>query len=109
VYCPYIKSLEGLPENVMYLFCTGCENLETLNGAPKKIERGFDCDRCDKLSSLKGGPEEIGKVFKFNLCPSLESLEGFPKKVGGDVHCKGTKFKEEDIRNVCDVKQNVYC
>ena len=60
-------------------------------------------------------PEYIkfGKIdgnFNCSGCENLKSLKGAPKEVDGHFVCLGTRFSEEDVRNVVnDVKGNVYC
>ena len=65
--------------------CDNCPELESLEGAPKKVGKDFDCYDCSKLKSLKGAPEEVKGDFNCSNCPELESLEGAPKKVGGEI------------------------
>lgn len=66
-------------------------------------------------SKIETMPEYIkfGKIdgnFNCSGCENLESLEGAPEEVDGHFVCYGTRFSEEDVRNVVkDVKGNVYC
>ena len=69
--------------------CNHCENLKTLEGAPKKTGGCFDCGRCDKLETLEGAPEEVGGYFYCGDCTKLETLEGAPKIVGSGFYCEG--------------------
>lgn len=41
----------------------------------------------------------------------LTSLEGCPKEVGRDFLCENndTKFSEDDVKEVCKVKGEIYC
>lgn len=89
--------------------CSGCESLESLEGAPKEIGGSFYCEMCTKLSSLKGAPQKVHGNFNCSGCENLESLEGAPEEVDGHFVCLGTRFSEEDVRNVVKVKGNVYC
>ena len=69
--------------------CNHCENLKTLEGAPKKTGGCFDCGRCDKLETLEGAPEEVGGYFYCGDCTKLETLEGAPKIVESGFYCEG--------------------
>lgn len=78
--------------------------LNTLDGAPKKVDGIFSCHH-SVVESLEGGPEEVNE-FKFKssclknlkgmpkvkkhivvVSESLTSLEGAPKEVEGDFSC----------------------
>lgn len=131
--CKSLESLKGAPKEVVGDFiCSECYSLESLEGAPKKVGLSFLCDWCDNLKSLKGAPKEVGMWFDCGSCTSLKTLEGAPEKVGGDFRCekcalkslKGapkeigdsfycrwgkTKFTEDDVRNVSNVKGRIYC
>ena len=69
--------------------CSGCDNLTTLQGVPKRVERSFDCNNCPKLESLQGAPEYVGGNFDCSYCPKLTTLEGAPETVGGEFNCRG--------------------
>ena len=71
-----------------YFDCRDCENLNSLEGAPKYVGGDFDCNGCEKLKSLEGAPEKVGGFFDCSNCPNLESLEGAPEKVGGFFDCR---------------------
>ena len=64
--------------------CIG-NKLQSLEGAPKKVDGNFDCNQ-NKLQSLEGSPQEVGGYFN---CTGnqLQSLEGAPKKVNGNFYC----------------------
>ena len=72
------------------------------------VKRDFDCS-FNHLSSLRGVPREVGRDFYCNI-NELISLEGSPREVGGDFYCNHntTKFTENDVRKVCDVKGDIY-
>ena len=70
-------------------YCSCCENLKTLKGAPKEVNGSFNCSLCNGLVNLEGGPEIVGKDFYCRCCENLESLEGAPKKIKGDFVCIG--------------------
>ena len=73
--------------------CSECEELISLEGAPKEIGGNFKFYLCPNLTSLVGAPKEVGKSFSCNNCPKLTSLEGAPEKVGGDFSCQKTLIK----------------
>ena len=108
--CTSLKSLNGTPKKVgEYFNCSNCASLESLEGAPEKVGRSFYCLGCTSLKSLEGAPKEVGSFFDCSKCTSLKSLEGAPKKVDSFFDCErcGKKFTEEDVRNVCDVKDRI--
>lgn len=72
--------------------CTGCRNLETLEGAPKRVGGNFNCSGCHSLETLKGAPEEVGGNFECEYCRNLETLEGAPQEVGGYFNCQRCKI-----------------
>ena len=108
--CTSLKDLIGAPKEVGAVFsCQGCTSLKSLKGAPKKVGESFSCIGCTSLESLEGAPEKVGWNFYCDKCISLKSLEGAPEKVGRGFSCSkcGKKFTEEDVRNVCDVKDRI--
>ena len=64
--------------------CANCPELESLEGAPKKVGRHFNCSGCPKLTSLKGAPKVVKWDFICSHCPKLSSLDGIGK-VGGNI------------------------
>ena len=114
-YCKSLKTLEGAPEEIGGFFnCMDCPKLTSLKGAPKKVGSfrvGPWLDPNCSLTSLEGGPKEVREDFNCSLCNSLKTLEGGPKVVGGDFKCYscGTKFTEEDVKKVSNVKRKIYC
>ena len=68
-------------------YCHSCQNLTSLQGAPKEVSGDFSCNNCTNLTSLHGAPKEVGGDFYCNNCPNLTSLQGGPKEVGGDFFC----------------------
>ena len=90
-----------------YFDCDGCPSLTSLEGAPQKVDGFFDCHKCTQLETLKGAPTYVGGDFYCSGCASLESLEYIPEHVASWVICGGCKckFKFEDIKNICDVKE----
>ena len=73
--------------------CSECEELISLEGAPKEVGGSFCCSNCPNLTSLVGAPEEVGGSFSCNNCPKLTSLEGAPEKVGRNFSCQKTSIK----------------
>ena len=87
------KDLTKLPlkfRNVTGDFYCGHMGLETLEGCPKLVGRGFSCYN-NELTSLEGGPESIGGDFDCHE-NRLSSLEGCPKSIGGDFDCCHNKI-----------------
>ena len=110
VGCTSLQSLKGAPKKAGWNFsCVECTSLQSLKGAPKEVGGYFYCYYCASLKDLKGSTEKVGMSFDCNDCTSLKSLEGAPKKVGRSFYCQrcGTKFTEEDVRLVCDVKGKI--
>lgn len=70
----------------------------------------FFCRHCHSLKSLKGSPEKVSGDFSCSWCDSLESLEGAPKEVDGGFRCSecGITFTTDDVKEVSDVKGNIY-
>ena len=84
--------------------------LNTLDGAPKKVDKLFNCTHC-VVESLEGGPEEVGEFTVKSRClknlkgmPTvkshitvvsdyLTSLDGCPKVVEGDFLINCSKLK----------------
>ena len=80
--CRFIKSLEGLPEEIDGdILCWGAKSLESMEGCPKKINGNINLNDCINLKSLKGMPTEGVKSIEMYNCWALESLEGMPKEV----------------------------
>lgn len=106
--CDSLTTLKGSPEKIKGVFnCSSCKNLKSLEGAPTFIDGSFICSRCDSLVSLEGATKEITNgYFICYKCKNLKSLEGAPKTVSGHFDCRncGTLFKEEDVKEVCDVQ-----
>ena len=88
-----------------------CNSLTSLEGAPKEVGGDFECIGCKALTSLEGAPKKVGGDFYCAICLSLTSLEGAPKEVGGYFDCRGckTKFTEEDVKKVSNVKGKIIC
>ena len=86
--CNNLTSLEGAPKEVKgYFNCNRCNNLTSLEGAPKEVKKYFNCSRCNNLISLEGAPKEVNEYFDCGDCEKLESLEGAPKEVKGAFYC----------------------
>ena len=91
-YCDNLISLEGAPKEVGGFFdCSHCKQLKSLKGSPEEIDGDFYCFNCDSLTSLEGAPNNIGCDFSCNYCKSLKTLKGAPKEVGGNFCCSGCK------------------
>jgi transcription elongation factor Elf1 len=63
------------------------------------------------LKSLEGAPKEVSGYFNCDSCKSLKSLEGAPEKVERWFSCRycGTKFSEDDVKNVSKVSGDINC
>ena len=86
--CDNLTSLNGAPKMVMgYFTCDNCDNLTSLEGAPNVVVEGFDCRCCKNLSSLKGAPGKVMGYFTCEGCNNLTSLEGAPKEVS-NFYCR---------------------
>ena len=68
--------------------CSECDNLISLEGAPKMVMGYFTCDNCDNLTSLEGAPKEVSNFYCRN-CNKITSLKGAPEWVGGSFYCGG--------------------
>ena len=86
--CTSLETLEGAPTKVEGDFdCRNCTSLKTLEGAPTKVEGYFYCGGCTSLKTLEGAPTEVEGDFSCRDCTSLKTLEGAPTKVEGDFYC----------------------
>ena len=61
--------------------------LTSLEGAPQKVGRNFNCSSNKNLKSLKGVPEIIGKDFECEYNENAK-LDYIPKSVGGHFLCR---------------------
>ena len=87
--------------NVENFYCSYCDNLTSIEGAPKEVKGYFNCSFCNKLTSLDGSPEWVWGNFHCSRCPKLKSLKGGPKSIQGSLYCYecGKQFTEHDIHN----------
>ena len=86
-WCENLTSLEGAPKEVGGgFYCGECSKLEALVGAPKEVGGGFCCCRCENLTSLEGAPERVGGYFDCSVCEWLESAKGLPMHIGGEIY-----------------------
>ena len=94
-----------------YFDCSYCIKLNSLEGAPKEVGKYFYCSNCDSLKSLEGAPKEVRGGFYCHRCNSLESLKGAPEEVGGKFECYdcASKFTEDDVKKVSNVKKDIIC
>lgn len=72
------------------------------------IGNNFYCTDCNLLTSLEGAPKEVGNIFNCGDCDSLTSLEGAPEKTGHFI-CNGcgAKFTKEDVKKISDVRWSI--
>jgi hypothetical protein len=103
-----LTSLKGGPKSAKNYYCYEC-GLKSLEGAPNEVTGRFNCSYNKNLTSLKDGPK-IVKIYNCSYC-NLTSLEGAPK-VTQSFYCSkqinGREFTEEEVREVCDVKNGIY-
>lgn len=104
--CEQLTSLEGAPKHVGGNFSCQKTPIKSLEGAPINVGRNFICDEVDYLESLEGAPKHVGGTFSCSKCPSLTSLDGLPTTIGGDLCC-GEKFKGKEIPKNTIVNGNI--
>jgi len=80
-----LESLEGAPQKVDGNFVCSDNGLQSLAGAPQKVFGDFNCSD-NGLQSLAGAPQEVGGDFNCSF-NQLQSLEGAPRKIDGDFDC----------------------
>ena len=104
----HLTSLINSPKYVSTHFYCNDNRLTSLEGAPSRVGGNFDCHN-NKLTSFVGSPSHVGGDFKCND-NKLKSLDGVPKFVGGSFRCENNpgNFTEQDIRAVCDVKEDIF-
>lgn len=75
----------------------------------KKVTGDFRIQFCNNLISIEGAPKEVKGDFVCMYCKSLESLEGAPKIVGGDfiAHTCKKEFSKTEIENNSIVKGDI--
>lgn len=72
-----------------------------------KIKGHFRCNRIG-LTTLAGAPTEVTGAFGCHE-NNLTALKFAPKKAEWSGCCSNkVKFSEEDVRKICEVKENVY-
>lgn len=104
------KSIEHLTNGLFiwtevreYFDCSRCQNLKSLEGAPRKVGGDFNCNSCISLESLHGAPNEVGGDFDCSGCKNLKTLRGSPKAVGYQFNCD-----EANIENLDGISQVVH-
>jgi hypothetical protein len=117
-----LTSLQGSPRKVQELYVSdnrltslqGCpEEIDLLNFSRNEVSSLYHCPKrmknliCsgNRLTSLEGGPEIIEDHLNCEANP-LRTLEGFPKEIGGNLY-HSSKFTEDQIRAVCNVKGQI--
>lgn len=88
-------------------FSCHLNRLVSLEGAPEEVAGNFYCSD-NRLASLEGGPMKVDGNFSCSF-NRLTSIEGAPKEVGGSFACYNnlTKFTEEDVKQVSNVKGKI--
>ena len=64
----------------MSFYCNKCNNITSLEGAPKEVGGSFECDGCINLKNLKGAPEIVNGLFRCVNCPDLKITNSDRKK-----------------------------
>lgn len=85
-----IKSMKGLPNEIMGDFDISNNMLENLEDCPQVIKGSFSCTNSN-LNSLKGGPTNVTNKYDISN-NNLESLEGSPEIVNG-FDCSNNNLK----------------
>jgi hypothetical protein len=80
---PRLRSLEGSPNDVHFLYLAGNLRLQSFVGGPTTVKTNFTCQDC-----------------------GLVSLEGIPKKVGNHVNIFYNRkmFSTKEIAEVCKAR-----
>jgi len=85
-----LTTLEGAPQKVGRHFNCNDNRLTSLEGAPQEVGGGFYCED-NQLTSLKGSPQEVGGCMDAGN-NQLITLEGAPQKVGGYFSCNDNQL-----------------
>lgn len=108
------KSIEHLTNGLFiwtevreYFDCSRCQNLKSLEGAPRKVGGDFNCNGCISLESLHGAPNEVGGDFDCSGCKNLTTLRGSPKTVGYEYNCNGANI--ENLDGISQVVRSIRC
>ena len=98
--CNELMSLQGAPKSVGGNFDCSFNKLTSLQGAPQSVGGNFDCFRNKYLMSLDGAPQTVGGDFDCSGNKLLMSLDGFTSEIGGDFICdkESLKAKYEEIQ-----------
>ena len=100
--CDNLKTLKGAPEKTLSDFvCMECDSLETLEGAPEMVGGSFICRQCNKLINLIGSPKIVKEYFVCEHCGNLESLEGISGVIKGGITCTDCK----SLRDITHIKK----
>ena len=84
------------------------EDLESLEGSPKKVIGYFWCDNNKNLESLEGAPEYIGGNFYCYNCPNLKFEEIIKGLINSEI--KGnieTDYEEYDTKKELDLAKKI--
>lgn len=87
--CPKTLSIPGIKLLMIdgHFYCSFCDHLTTLEGAPDYVCGSFYCDCCDNLTTLEGAPHTVGSQFICSACRNLKSLKYISEYVGKRVIC----------------------
>lgn len=64
-----------------YFNCSFCEELSSLEGAPRRVLGSFLCRGCIELKSLQGLPGKIGGLIDYNECPHIKELSSHSNNI----------------------------
>ena len=103
-HCIELESLKGAPQKVNDFICSYCIGLKSLEGAPKETTNKFVCSSCVSLTSLKG-ISKTAKVIDASDNVNLKSLNGLPEEA--DYVWVPKHFTEDDVRKICKVRDHV--
>lgn len=85
-----VNTLEGAPRRVDGWFDCSQNWLKSLAGAPRSVGSGFICSK-NQLATLEGAPQRVGKGVDCSQ-NRLKSLAGAPQSVGGNFWCIDNKL-----------------
>ena len=109
LYNSYITSLGNLRSVNGYLNLFGCDQLTSL-GNLQSINGYLDLSQCTQLISL-GNLQSVNSYLDLIRCEELTSL-GNLQSVGGFLDLRNTpiseKYSEEEIRQMVDVKGDIF-
>ena len=102
-----LTNLIGGPEEIKGSFFISHNKLTSLEGFPLVVGDTISVSN-NKLQNLKGLPSVINGSLYIHNNP-IETLNFFPKEIEKDLYyTPSDTLKIEDIKNICNVKGNIY-